>query len=80
MREDGNALYWYGERSAANPAWSNVFEGKITGDTVSGTWADVPKGRSTGQGKLKLEVLNAGKVLERTGVTGGFGGKRWTRQ
>jgi serine/threonine-protein kinase len=80
LREDGEALYWYGERSASNPAWSNVFEGKISGDTVDGAWADVPKGQVMGKGSLQLKISESGKVLERTAVTGGFGGNRWTRQ
>jgi beta-lactam-binding protein with PASTA domain len=80
LREDGNALYWYGERAEVNPPWANVFEGKISGDTIRGSWADVPKGRVGGQGTLQLKIGDGGKVLERTGVTGGFGGSRWTRR
>ncbi len=50
LRQIGNTLYWYGERSAANPAWSNIFQGNIDGERVNGNWVDVPKGQAFSRG------------------------------
>ncbi len=44
LRQIGNTLYWYGERSAANPAWSNIFRGNIHGERVNGNWVDIFQG------------------------------------
>ena len=79
LRQVGNTLYWYGEHSATNPAWSNVYDGRIQGDKIRGNWADVPKGRANSRGVLQLQIKENGNVLEATHKTGGFGGSRWTR-
>jgi hypothetical protein len=79
LRQAGNKLSWYGERSKNNPAWSNVYLGEIHGDTIKGQWVDVPKGRGMGRGKLKLKIGHNGNVLIAEHTTGGFGGSRWTR-
>ncbi|WP_435333371.1 hypothetical protein [Haloarchaeobius sp. TZWWS8] len=70
-------VVWFGERDLD---WSNVFWGRLQeGErTISGTWVDVPKGRATGRGTLELEI-QSDVTLNRTGVTGGFGGRRWNR-
>jgi hypothetical protein len=79
LRQVGNTLYWYGEHSATNPAWSNVYHGRVQGDQVRGYWADVPKGRTNSQGELRLQSREGDNVLIATHKTGGFGGSRWVR-
>ncbi len=79
LRQTGNNLHWFGERSKNNPAWSNVFVGKKDGNRIKGNWYDVPKGNVMGRGKLKLDVRHSGNVLVARSKTGGFGGSRWTR-
>ena len=79
LRQIGNTLYWYGERSAANPAWSNIFQGNIQGERVNGNWVDVPKGQASSRGVLQMQIKDNGNVLEATHKTGGFGGSRWVR-
>jgi hypothetical protein len=79
LRQSGNKLSWYGERSKNNPAWSNVYLGEINGNTIRGKWVDVPKGRVMGRGKLRLKIRHNGNVLIAEQKTGGFGGSRWTR-
>jgi len=79
LRQSGNHLSWYGERSKNNPAWSNVYRGEIHGKRIEGKWVDVPKGHVMGRGKLKLKIRHNGNVLVATHKTGGFGGSRWTR-
>lgn len=80
LRQVGNQLFWYGERSTANPAWSNVFNGRVQGDRVRGEWADVPKGRTMSEGRLDLSIERGGNLLVAERKTGGFGGSRWTRE
>lgn len=80
IRQVGRVLWWFGEDDNAN--FSNVYRGIInqTTNTISGTWADVPKGQNTGSGRLTLKgTANGTAVLDRTFETGGFGGSKWTR-
>jgi hypothetical protein len=79
LRQVGNTLYWYGERSATNPSWSNVYHGRVQGDRVRGSWADVPKGGANSRGELQLQIRENDNVLVATHKTGGFGGSRWVR-
>ena len=79
LRQVGNTLYWYGEHSATDPAWSNVYLGRVQGDQVRGNWADVPKGRTNSRGELSLQIREGDNVLVATHKTGGFGGSRWAR-
>ncbi len=79
LRQTGNHLSWYGEKSKTNPAWSNVFWAEIHGDSIDGRWVDVPKGHVMGRGILRLRITNNGNVLVVQHKTGDFGGSRWTR-
>jgi len=79
LRQIGDRVVWYGEQSSTNPAWANVFEGRVTDGVVRGKWVDVPKGRAGGHGRLRLDVRRRGNVLVAVDKTGGFGGSRWTR-
>ncbi len=79
LRQIGNTLYWYGERSASDPQWSNVYDGRVQGDQIRGQWADVPKGKTSNRGQLRLRVQENGNVLMAVHKTGGLGGSRWTR-
>lgn len=79
VRQAGDQLHWYAEQNTTMPRWAHVFHGSIRGDRISGEWLDVPKGQTTGQGKLSLVIRSNGQVLERSRETGGFGPSRWTR-
>lgn len=64
--------------------WTNVFKGVRNGATVTGTWADVPHGKSRSSGILKLHVEGTRgafgwRVLgwSRREVSGGFFGSSW---
>ena len=64
LRQVGNTLYWYGEHSVTNPAWSNVYYARIQGDRVKGNWADVPKGGTNSRGVLHLQIKDGNvKIL-----------------
>ena len=79
LRQTGSRVHWYGEASDAQPAWSNVFTGRIHGTRIKGNWADVPKGRTKGAGDLELVLEKDGNELRVVSKTGGFAGSRWTR-
>ncbi len=79
LRQTDGYVHWYGESADAQPAWSTVFSGRINGTRIKGNWADVPKGRTTGAGKLELVLEKDGNELRVVNKTGGFGASRWTR-
>lgn len=76
VRKVGNVVYWFGEKP--NGAFANVFKGTLSGNTITGTWQDVPKGNTKNKGTLKLKVTNGGNKLSRISQTGGFSGSQWT--
>ena len=80
LRQAGSRIDWYGEAADAQPAWSNVFSGRVHDGRITGNWTDVPKGRTMGSGELELAVENDGNALRVVNKTGGFIGSRWTRR
>ena len=78
IRQLGNKIWWYGEQSPTNPAWSNVSHGDIVGKELRLDWADVPKGHIMGSGILVLDLSMPGRITANQ-KTGGFGGSIWTR-
>jgi hypothetical protein len=79
LRQIGNSVYWYGERSENKPAWSNVYKGEISNNKIKGMWADVPKGKTMSNGLLNLAIYENGHILKADHKTGGFGGSKWTK-
>ena len=78
IRQLGNTVWWFGEQDPANPGWSNVAKGTISGSKITLTWADVPKGGAMGSGNLILQITSEDQ-LQAIQKTGGFGGSTWTR-
>jgi hypothetical protein len=78
IRQLGNKIWWYGESNPNSPGWSNVMYGTISGNTIDGNWADVPKGGTLNNGMMKLKIESNNK-LSAIQKTGGFGGSVWTR-
>ena len=79
LRQFGNELWWYGEQSPTNPAWSNIAYGTVRGNQIELKWTDVPKGHIMNHGILKLELQPNGTIVARH-KTGGFGGSNWSRK
>jgi hypothetical protein len=77
VRQVGNQIWWYGESGDGGATWSNVFSGTRSGNTVTGNWADVPKGIIRGTGRLILHV-DSPTSFHATGKSGGFGGSKWS--
>ncbi|MEH2365090.1 hypothetical protein [Nostoc sp.] len=78
IRQIGNQVWWYGEYSPTNPAFSNVFNGTINNNQISGNWADVPKGSALSSGSIQLRIVSYNRI-EAVSKTGGFGGSVWFR-
>lgn len=86
LRQIGSDLWWAG-LSVETPAgandlhkgllFTNVFQGQISGNTVSGDWADVPRGRILNFGTLALSASNT--EIRRQAETGGFASTVWQR-
>jgi len=86
LRQIGNELWWAGF-SVESPQgvsdfhtglqFTNVFHGQVSPGSVSGEWADVPRGRTFGTGTLTLS-FTVNQIL-RQAATGGFGTAEWNR-
>lgn len=68
--------------------FTNVFSGLMVpptflprgiSPTISGNWADVPRGATKSSGRLEIRVEDNGRRLRAIQRTGGFGGSIWTR-
>jgi|SaaInlStandDraft_4_1057021.scaffolds.fasta_scaffold08810_3 hypothetical protein len=79
IQQNGQNVFWYGERKLNNPQWANVFKGTRHGQNITGPWSDVPKGKSRNKGVLKLRAKHDDNVIVALSKTGGFGGSKWTR-
>jgi hypothetical protein len=59
--------------------FTNVFQGTIAGDRITGSWADVPRGANLGNGTLELVVVpGTPTILQKVSQTGGFGPSVWS--
>lgn len=92
IQQDGDRVWWIGASSLKEgTGFSNVFEGEIENDIITGKWADVPMGNTNGNGELVLVVETYTKydengknpvtydVLTKSSERGGFGGTELTR-
>src|SRR5437660_12425854 len=66
IRQIGNQIWWAGMSVESTVGYldffkglnfTNLFQGSISGRRITGTWADVPRGRNLGNGTLVLDVL-----------------------
>jgi hypothetical protein len=81
IRQLGNDLVWAGVSSDDGHEWTNVFVGKVNGDTINGNWADVPRGHLQGSGTLTLKfTVSEFRInIQKTGGTGDFSGSQWEK-
>jgi hypothetical protein len=84
ISQKGRDVYWFGAQQPIREGtgFSNVFEGqRLSQDGISGKWADVPYGKTSGSGDISLRCSQNGitDVLTRESATGGFGGSSWTK-
>ncbi len=76
LRQVNKQLWWFGD---GGPNWTNVFNGEIMNDGLTGVWADVPKGADRNSGTLGI-IIKSSNRLESVKQTGGFSGNVWTRK
>lgn len=81
IRQTGSEVWWVGLSGDGGKSWTNVYKGTRAGNVVTGTWADVPKGRTRSGGVMNLAIQGSSGVagFTRTQVSGGFGGSRWSQ-
>jgi hypothetical protein len=89
LRQLDDEIWWLGMSGRGQPLvdrgvrWTNVFHGTLSGDTITGTYADVPQGRILDKGPVVMKLtptadggislVNANPILPT-----GFGGYRFT--
>jgi len=70
VRRDGNNFVWFAEHPGKG--YAQVYSGIVNGNTITGKYWSVPKGKATETGELSLRIDKAGQELVRTSSTGGF--------
>lgn len=58
--------------------FTNIFQGRIESNTITGDWADLPRGNILQNGTLRIRISSE-LQLDREAETGGFGATRLTR-
>lgn len=79
IRQVGDTVWWLGEISPTDPAWSNVANGDILGCTIYLEYADIPKGSAIGAGSLVLEIVSSNEI-KAVEKPESYGGSRWWRE
>jgi SdrD B-like domain len=91
VQQSGNVLWWAGmslDRDLpADYVWhrglyfTNIFRGTISGNTITGQWADVSRGHTLSTGTLTLSIGSSNGItqLTRSSATGGFGATTWNQ-
>jgi hypothetical protein len=89
LRQIGDQVWWLGTSGLGGPFanrgddFTNVYRGTLSGDTLTGTYADVPQGKILDSGPVDMKLTptsGGGIALVRTDpvLETGFGGKRFT--
>jgi hypothetical protein len=92
IRQFGDTVVWAGLHDSGfhkGIEFANVFWGTVSPDglSVSGEWADVPRGGTESSGRLRFTITDGfalGNVVpalvqDPNQTTGGFGGKNWLK-
>lgn len=87
----GSQVWWAGmsldSGMTADKVWhrglefTNVFRGTISGNSITGEWADVARGSILQSGTLTLTIggTTGAAQLTKTSATGGFGASTWNQ-
>jgi hypothetical protein len=78
VRQIGNTLYWSVDGTAVG-SYANVFFGEISGNTLSGTWVDLPGSPSLGGGSLTLQIQSNDYFIK-IGESNLYAAQEWIRQ
>jgi hypothetical protein len=88
LRQIGNEIWWLGMSGRGESfrnrgtEWTNVYLGTLSGDTITGAYADVPQGKILDRGPVVLKLTRSsigGILLVRTDplLDTGFGGTKF---
>jgi hypothetical protein len=81
VRQIGDAVWWLGMSHDQGRSFANVFRGNLQGETIQGTWVDVPMGVGgvLGGGSLYLQGSDLATQLLKTAESAGYGATVWTK-
>lgn len=78
VRQIGNAVYWSVDGIPMG-SYANIFFGEISGNTITGTWVDLPGSQSLGGGNLTLQIQSNDYFIK-IGESNLYGAQEWIRQ
>lgn len=76
IRQIGNKIWWHMTKL---PTVSNVFLGIVSGNTISGDWADLPNGNLRNTGNIQLRIVSNNR-LEKVSSSFQYSGSVFTRK
>lgn len=78
VRQVGNAVYWSVDGTVVG-SYANVFFGEISGNTLTGTWVDLPGSPSLGGGTMTLQIQSNDYFIK-VGESNLYAAQEWMRQ
>jgi len=75
LRQLGSDLYWSMD---GRPRVANIFMGRIDGNTITGSWVDVPGGQLLNSGTLTLRIESPDRLVKIFSSIA-YGEATWTR-
>lgn len=78
VRQIGNMVYWTVDGTAVG-SYANLFVGEISGNTLNGTWVDLPGSPSLGGGNLSLQI-QSNDYFFKVGESTLYAAQEWLRQ
>jgi hypothetical protein len=79
IRQIGNAVYWSVDGTAVG-SYANVFFGEISGNTLTGTWVDLPSSPALGGGNLTLQIKSNDWFVKTGENPCCYAAQEWVRQ
>lgn len=89
IRQLGSCVWWIGfspptDSPTMGKSFSNVLFGATSTQSagvnrITGSWADVPRGRTLNGGRMVLSINSSGTTLRLTKTSGPFKGSSWTK-
>jgi hypothetical protein len=78
VRQIGNTVYWSVDGTPMG-SYANIFFGEISGNTIYGTWVDLPGSPSLSNGSLTLQIQSNDYFIK-VGESTTYGAQEWIRQ
>ncbi len=79
VRQVGNTVTWGGFSADDGVSYTNVLCATRNGNSITGKWADVPRGTTTGNGTMSLQVdaSNPNDIQIHKTAANAFGASNW---